>query len=145
MKSRINWVAIIVAAVVYMILGMGWYMAWGDTWLEASGLTLEAAQSGPGWLYAFSFGTAIIFGLALNWLNQRLGARTFADGAKYAFFITITITFLTMMNENNYLMRPMILGIINGLYPVLSISIMGGIIAAMRKSEASAPQARTQS
>lgn len=146
MKSSPNWVAIILAAVVYMILGMGWYMAWGDTWLNASGLTMEQIESqASAWPYVFSFIGAIIFGLTLSWLNNRLGARSFGEGAKYGFIVSIVFVFFSMMNENNYLLRPVTLGIINGLYPVLAISVMGGMIAAMRKSGAPAPQPRTQS
>lgn len=142
--KRIHWPAIILASVLYMALGMAWYGIWAEPWMQYSGITADQAQEGPVTLYVLSFIGAIIYSLTLNWLLLRVGAKGFSDGAKFGLIIGMVFCFITLMNENGYMLKPFALGLINGIYPVLALALMGGLISAWRKSPAEAPMARAQ-
>lgn len=142
MKSRIHWPAIILAAVIYMILGMAWYSAWAEPWMKYTGVTEAQAEDGPAIMYLFSFIGAVIYSLTLNWILMRLGAKNFIEGAKYSMIIGLVFCFITVMNENSYQMKPVELGLINSLYPVLALTVMGGLLAAWRKAPAEPGMAR---
>jgi thiamine transporter ThiT len=127
-----------------MALGMAWYGAWAEPWMKYTGITEAQAKEGPAMMYVLSFLGAIIYALTLNWLLSRLAARGFGDGAKYGFIIGMVFCFITVMNENAYQLKPVELGLINSIYPVIALALMGGLIAAWRKESANAPNPRTQ-
>jgi hypothetical protein len=143
--KRIHWPAIILSAVLYMALGMAWYTLWAEPWMRFTGITDAQAEAGPAMLYLLSFIGSIIYSLTLNWLLLRVGAKGFSDGAKFGLIIGMVFCFITVMNENGYMLKPLGLGLINGLYPVLALSLMGGLLAAWRKAPAAdLSQARPQ-
>ena len=80
-----NWIAILVAAVVNMAIGAGWYGYFAEPWMEGNGFTREQIEAGPHsiWRYRpflpvttdqpIDVGTGMTPLLKANRLAQRLG------------------------------------------------------------------------
>jgi hypothetical protein len=66
---EMNWLAIIVAALVPMVLGFIWYnpKVFGNTWMEAAGMTDEKIKSGNmPVIFGLSFVFSILLAMAMN-------------------------------------------------------------------------------
>jgi uncharacterized protein DUF1761 len=82
----INWIAVVVAALVPMVVGMAWYgRLLGDAWLRAVGKTREEIGSpGPG--YALALAAALLNSILLALLVDWAGADTFGEGLLVGLF-----------------------------------------------------------
>lgn len=145
MKSPINWLSIILGAIVYMAIGMAWYGGlFAGRWMELTGVTEEMAQAAGFMPFVFSFCAAIIYGLLLNWILPRVGARTWIDGFKYGAIIGLGFIFTSGMITYMYAQKTTEHTFIDFMYPVVCLAVQGAIVMAMRKEVAPSPLARMQ-
>ncbi len=89
--------------------------------------------------YVVAFITDLMLGILLSIILPKLGARNFVDGMRYAFLLSFVFVFATGMTTYGFSARPMQLSLIDHLYHVLCISLMGGIIAAWKPKPGRAP------
>ena len=78
-----NFIAILVAALVPMVLGFIWYhpKVFGTVWMQLTGMTEEKAQQGNMFL---KFGLSFVFSFLLAFvLNELVVHDTFIEGAAY--------------------------------------------------------------
>lgn len=68
---EVNWIAIIVAALVPTVIGFVWYTpkAFGNAWMKASGMTEEKIKGGN---MAVIFGVSLLLSLMLAFFIQSL-------------------------------------------------------------------------
>lgn len=168
----INFLALFAAALIPMVLGFIWYhpKLFGNTWMQASGMTEEKMKSGN---MALIFGLSFVFSLILawimnliaihdnfiagalfyetngtmvpaagseaeKWLNQyntlyAASNHTFKHGAFHAAFIAGICLALPIIATNALFERKGFKYIaINAGYWIITLTLMGGIIAAWR-------------
>jgi hypothetical protein len=143
--TRVNWLAVIVSAVVYMAIGMLWYgILFEKAWMEYTGITVEQAEAAGATPYLVSFLNAIIFALMLNWVLPKLGARSAMDGVKYGVVLGLGFIFVTGLTTYGFSQNQTGHAVIDFLYPVVCLAAQGAIIMAWRKAPASAPETRMQ-
>jgi surface polysaccharide O-acyltransferase-like enzyme len=136
---KTNYAAVVVAAVVYWILGAVWYgVVFGKSWMALEHVTEEQARgmANPWLPYAISFLLNLLIAFVLAQLIAWRSANTAARGAALGIFIWIgfvgPITYTTYMYE----MRPGALFAINEFYPLVGLCLMGAILGAWTKKAA---------
>lgn len=126
----VNWVAVIVAAVVPMALGAAWYAQalFGRQWMRAAGRTQEdvtAARRG--------YLVAALAALAMSYVLARLvdyaGATSVGDGLALGVLVWVGFVLTTAAVNGVFAARPLALFAIDGGYHGVSILVMSVILA----------------
>jgi hypothetical protein len=135
--DRINWLAVLVGAVIYYLFGWLWYTVLGNQWLAFLGKTKDQMAMTPGPLIVsavvalvVSFGTAV----ALSHDDDR----TPAHGAQFGLFFGVFFIASMMLQGYMYEGRPIGLWLINAGYAVVGLVILGLLHGAWKKPKAAA-------
>jgi hypothetical protein len=135
---KTNYLAVIVAAVVYWILGAIWFaVLFGKAWIMYEHITDEQMRGPhPVYPYIVSMLLNIVIAYMLSqiclWRNANTAGRGAAVGALLWLGIVGPITFTTYMYE----MRPKEIFAINEFYPLAGLIIMGAIVGGWTKKTA---------
>jgi hypothetical protein len=132
---RTNYLAVVVAAIAYWVLGGVWYGAlFSKPWMDLEHMTAEQANSmNPVLPYIITFILNLLIAYALAQLCIWRNANTVGRGASVGVLVWIgfvgPITYTTYMYE----MRPKELFAINEFYPLAGLVLMGAILGAWKK------------
>ena len=135
---KTNYPAVIVAAVVYWIMGALWFgVLFAKPWMALERMTEEQARSAnPVLPYVISFLLNVLIAYVLAQLCLWRNATTAARGAALGTLLWIgfvgPITYTTYMYE----LRPWQLFAINQFYPLAGLCVMGAILGAWTKKAA---------
>jgi hypothetical protein len=134
--AGLNYLAVVVAAVVAWAAGAGWYMAFGKPWLAALGTTPEKMQAMTGEPRAFlPFIYAFVAELLMAWvlagLIGHLGQVTLRNGVISGAFSWFGFVMPTMLVNNSFARRDWRLMLIDGGHWLLVLVLIGGIVGAM--------------
>ena len=127
--QNLNWLAIIVAAVSAFILGGLWYspLLFAKRWMKETGITEESTRkANMTKIFGLSFVLALIASFFLAMFIGK-GAGAFAGGMA-GFMAGLGWVFTFMGISYLFESRTLVQFIINSLYSVLSLTIMGLII-----------------
>ena len=133
---KTNYLAIVVSAVAYWMLGAVWYgVLFSQRWMALEGITMEQAKSvNPVLPYVITLVLNLLISFVLAqlclWRNANTAARGMAVGVLLWIGIVGPIVFTTYMYE----MRSRELFAINEFYPLLGLCLMGGILGAWTKA-----------
>jgi len=134
-NAGINYWAVLVAGIAYMVLGAVWYspLLFAKTWLAAVGKSedeIKAAHS-PGtyiWAFVASFLTGYGIARIMIWTN----GSSVSDALKIALVIGVCFVLTSFSINDCFEHRRCKLTVINILYHVIGILIIGIIIGAWR-------------
>jgi len=132
---RTNYLAVVVAAIAYWVLGAVWYgVLFNKPWMALEHVTVEQMQgASPVIPYIVSFVLELLIAYSLAQLCIWRNANTASRGASVGVLVWIgfigPITFMTYMFE----MRPHTLFAINEFYPLAGLVLMGTIIGGWTK------------
>jgi hypothetical protein len=135
---RINYPAVVVAAIAYWLLGAVWYgVLFSKQWMTLEQMTIEQAHNvNPTIPYVVSFLLELLIAYSLAQLCIWRNANTIGRGASVGVLVWIgfvgPITLMTYMFE----MRPRALYAINEFYPLFGLVLMGAILGAWTKRTA---------
>jgi hypothetical protein len=130
----VNWWAIIVAAILRMVVGSVWYspIAFVKPWQALTGVTPESMQKGLAraividlvlsLVMAFAIANIVVAGNITGWLN----------GALAGFWLWLGFVVATHLPLWAYENRPLKLIAINAGSNLVSIVLMGALLAAWR-------------
>ena len=104
-EKKINKVAVIVAAIPYVLLGYPWFSIFRDSWFEGGGLTEQQLINGPGFVSAFTvaFIASIVMSYVLAFLIIRTGEQSIARGIKIG--ILVWLGFIVTLLGTRYILR----------------------------------------
>ena len=133
--AGINYLAVLIAAVVSWLAGAVWYMALAKPWLAAIGVTpveMHERRKGPGAFLPFVYGFVanVIIAWVLGGLLGHLGQVTLRNGALSGLFCWGGFVFPTMLVNNRFAMRSPKLLLIDGGYWLVVLVLSGAIIGA---------------
>jgi hypothetical protein len=78
--TDISWLGVIVATIVYMILGALWYgPLFGKSWMRATGFEMPDERPGPE-IYIVPMIAYLVASVATAMLSQATGSSTFGEG-----------------------------------------------------------------
>ncbi len=127
--AHINWLAVVVAALVAFIIGGVWYgPLFGKAWMRLTGLTKDTPGQNP---MALTFGLSAVLNLVIA-----ISLAMFIGGGDLAFGtfagLMAGLTFVAMAFGVVYLFesRPLKLWLINAGYQVVVFTAMGAILGA---------------
>jgi hypothetical protein len=135
---KTNYLAVIVSAIAYWLLGAIWYaVLFRVPWMTLEHVTDEQARAAnPILPYIISFLLNVLIAFVLAQLCIWRGVTTAARGAALGIFLWIgfvgPITYTTYMYE----LRPWQLFAINNFYPLVGLCLMGAILGAWTKKTA---------
>jgi hypothetical protein len=133
---RHNPLAIIVATILYFLLGGVWFTVFKQAWLLDVGRTLEelqAANISPAVTYGSAIITTAILAIFLSWLIQATGPQTLARGVTIAVATWFGVVFTTWATEYAFEARSLRIFFINTGYCLTGMIIMGAVLGAWKK------------
>ena len=139
---KTNYLAVLVAAIVYWVVGGFWFgILFSKPWMALEIMTEAQAHSmNPFLPYLITFGLNLLIAFVLSQICLWRNATTISRGAALGILFWIgfvgPITFTTHMYE----MRPMRLFAINQFYSLVGLFLMGAIIGGWTKKPAPATQ-----
>jgi len=140
MKST-NHFAVVVAAVVFFMLGAGWYTVLADPWAAGVGKTMEQLKTESGGSFvpmAMGFVAILVMFYTLNSLLNRLGDTTAGSGAKIGAFVALGFVAANIALNYAFEMRGVTLWTINSGYVLVGLTLAGAIIGGWRKKAGTA-------
>jgi Protein of unknown function (DUF1761) len=136
--AGMNYLAIVIAAVVAWLAGAGWYMTFGRTWMAALGITpekMEEAKRQPGAYlpFIYAFVAELVMAWVLAGVLGHLGPAqvTFRNGIISGALCWLGFVITTMVVNNGFARRDWRLLLIDGGHWLLVLVLIGAIIGAM--------------
>jgi surface polysaccharide O-acyltransferase-like enzyme len=135
---KTNYLAVIVAAIAYWLLGAIWYgVVFGEAWMALEHMTAEQARSmNPVLPYVITLALNVLIAYALAQICIWRNANTLGRGASVGVLLWVgfvgPVTFTTYMYE----MRPKELYAINQFFPLAGFVLMGAILGGWKKKSA---------
>jgi len=132
----VNWLAILIATLVYMVLGALWYgPLFGKAWMNAIGWDgADEQRPGPG-IYAFPAVAYLIASIATAMLAEASGSDTVGEGLVLGLVVgigyAVTLTMVAVTFDPTKRPAPANLVMITGLYNLVSLVIAGILVSAM--------------
>lgn len=135
-RIRLNYLAIIVAAIVNFLFEAGWYSLFMDTWLGGIGHTREwllATGVNPAFQYGTALVSAAFVATALASVVQLTGAQTWVRGIKAGALLWLGIVLPMWCTEYVFEVRPWSLLCVNAGFWFVGMMLMGAIVGAWKK------------
>ena len=136
--AGVNYLAIVIAAVVAWLAGAGWYMTFGKTWMAVIGLTPEKmaeAKNRPGAFlpFIYAFVAELVMAWVLAGLLGHLGPAqvTLKNGVVSAAFCWLGFVIATMLVNNSFAKRDWRLLWIDGGHWLVVLLLIGAIVGGM--------------
>jgi hypothetical protein len=134
--AGVNYLAIVIAAVVAWLAGAAWYMSLGKFWMAALGMTPEKMaecknRHGAYLPFIYVFVAELVMAWALAGLLGHIGAVTLRGGIISGAFCWLGFVITVIVVNNSFAMRSWRLSLIDGGYWLLVLLLMGAIIGGM--------------
>ncbi|MEK9146565.1 MAG: DUF1761 domain-containing protein [Patescibacteria group bacterium] len=135
MLPTVNYLAVVVAAVASMAIGFAWYSmpVFGKPWVKLLGLTQEAlkkSQKEMGPKYGIMVLASLLMAFVLAVLVKLAWSQTAIGGAKVGALAWLGFVATVGLNSFVFENKPFQLYLINVAYYLVSLVVMGAILAA---------------
>ena len=135
---EINWLSIVLAALVPMVMGFIYYhkALFGKAWMDSIGMTLEKAKEANmplmfGLSFVMSLLVAIFMTQFCNGTGQEGEFDTFKHGIAHGIIISLFLIIPIFVTNGLFEQKSWKNILINAGYWILTLAIMGGIVDAM--------------
>ena len=128
-----NWVAIIVATVVSMVLGALWFspMVFQKPWMAMRVDKTPPSGNASPMLYVITAVGALVSAITLDWIIGLAGVSTLVGGALIGLYAGLGFVAPAILSDNLFNERPFKLYLIVAGFPVVGLLVMGAIIGAL--------------
>jgi len=135
MKPVINYIAVVVSAVAKFTLGAIWYgVLFDQKWMELTGMTeAKAAEANMGVTYGGAFVSYALQAYILAHFVDYAKAQDAKGGAQTGFWLWLGFTFVLLVQGTLFEQRSWTLLFINAGYELVSLLLMGIILASWKK------------
>lgn len=133
-QVTLNYLAIVVCAILTMPLGFLWYgPLFGKTFMKLTGMSGQMTPEGKKQAnvgYAVSLLTAFVMAYILSHFVDYAGATTWMDGMQAGFWSWLGFVVTTNAGGVLWEKRPLGLYVMNMAYYLVTLLVMGAILAA---------------
>lgn len=136
--GEINWLSVVIAAIIPSIMGFAWYspMLFGKAWMDSIGMTEEKARSANmpvimGISLVLAFFMAFFLIANVNGPGQEGEFDTFKHGALHGAIVGIMIVVPTFISNGLFEQKSWKNMLINVAYWTVTLALMGGVLDAM--------------
>ena len=138
---KTNYLAVVVAAIAYWLLGAVWFaVLFTKPWMQLEHFPLEQAAAMKGAAAAFPYIMSFVLNLVIAFVLAQLcawrNATTAARGASLGVLLWIGIVGPITYTTSMYEMRSLNLFLINEGYVLVGLFLMGAILGAWTKKSA---------
>ena len=128
-----NWVAIVVAAVVNMVIGSLWFspLLFQRPWVAMRVDRNPMSGVASPMLYVITAVGALVSAITLDWIIGLAGGRTLTGGAIIGLYAGLGFVAPAILSDNLFNERPFKLYLIVGGFPVVGLLVMGAILGAL--------------
>lgn len=144
---KVNYWAVLVAGLLYWILGAVWYGLFSAPFIRLMRWTPEdlarLEAQGTGKELALAFATSVLTAYVLAHFVRYVGARNFLDGALTGFWAFVGFVLTTNLATVIFEGRPAGLYFISMGYNLVALVLMGVLLAVWRRGEARVPAYQT--
>lgn len=129
--SEINYLAVLVGAVVFMVVGFVWYArpVFGTTWARLIGMSEEQMSGGAGIGFLWTFIGSLVASFVLALVIIAIGGTTFVDGLMAGVLIGVGLVSTAMLSNAIFEGKHLGAWLITSGYQVVTLGIVGGILA----------------
>lgn len=133
MQLHFNWWAVFTAASLGMVIPALWYAPkiFGAKWMSLSGLNEEELK-GQGATYALAALCSMLTAFAMAGFLNFTASQTFAQGALAGLQFWLGFVFTQMLMDYRFAKKSWELTLINVGHSAISMTLMGGILAAWK-------------
>ncbi len=132
MLENVNIIAIIIAAIVSMAIGAGWYSTLANPWIAANGFTdeqkAEVDSGGNPIIYVIAALCHLVMAYILSGIIYHAGGFTIFNGILSAFLIWAGFVLTTMIVNHRFQMKPWSLTAIDAGHYLLVMLAQGAIL-----------------
>ena len=133
----INFMAVLVSSLINMVLGFIWYgPLFGKPWMELTGISqdkiAESKAKGMNMTYDLSGIGALVMAFVLANITGYAQVDTLVEGVQVGFLVWLGFVVTTMLNSVIYDGKPWRLYFINAGYYLVSLVLMGALLAVWR-------------
>lgn len=131
----VNYIAVVIAAVLAMVLGTVWYSkgVFGNAWMKLIGKNESDLEKGNmGALYGTMFVGVLIEAYVLAVFANYAGVSDLMGGVKLGLWAWLGFVATTSLGNSMFEGRPMKLFYINAGYALVNLIVMGGVISLIR-------------
>jgi hypothetical protein len=130
---HINWIALIAAALINMLIGSVWYSksGFGKSWSKVTGRHPGEMANGNLGYALTAIGSMVQVWILLHFVRYA-GALSYIKGAEIGFFLWLGFVAVTSLVHHVFEGRPWRLWQINAGYFLVVLLINGGLLAAWR-------------
>jgi hypothetical protein len=134
-KGGINIWAVLVAAVVYWLLGAAWFTILRDPWLASVGKTMEQLQGAvnAGVAYGVALVSNLIIAYVLGWVVVRTGGQTAVRGITVGALLWVGLVGTTIGTAFIFEGRSLEGFVLTAGYPLVGMLLMGAIVGGWKK------------
>lgn len=127
----INYLAVIVATIVIIVLGAVWYMpaVFGKHWMELAGLSQTAPKQSMLRSYAVTAGTTLLMVYVMAHIIEFAGANSATTGSQTAFWVWLGFVATTSAINYNFEQRPWPLYWLVNAHHLVTFIVAGIILA----------------
>src|SRR5437773_1620513 len=135
--NRINFAAVVVAAIVNWVVQAGWYTMLGEQWAAAAGITAEQiaqAKANPSFVpYITALLANLVIAYVIGIVSLRTGEPTVAHGMRVALVMWMGFVVTNLATGYSFEQRPFALLAINGGSTLIGMLLSGAIVGAWTK------------
>ena len=134
--GKINILAVVVAAVVYWLLGAAWFTVLSKAWLAGIGKTMEQLKQeggSPALAYVVALVCNLIMACVLSWLVIQTGEQTAMRGIGLGALLWMGLVGTSIGTEYVFESRSLQIFAITGGYPLVGLVLMGAIVGGWKK------------
>jgi hypothetical protein len=135
-NGGINIWAVLVAAVVYWLLGAAWFTIFSQPWLASIGKTMEQLHHeavNPGVAYAAALVANLVIAYVLGWVVIKTGEQTAVRGAIIGALLWVGLVGTTIGTELIFEGRSFEGFVLTAGYPLVGMLLMGAIVGGWKK------------
>jgi hypothetical protein len=134
-----NWVAVIIATIVYFAIGFAWYLPstpTGKMWAESTGTTVDPSGPRPNpIIYAFPIISYLVTSIATAMLARRTGTDDIVEGIILGLVVGVgysaALLFTTAAFETKK-PQPWMWALNSSAFNIVSLVVVGVIVALIR-------------
>lgn len=132
---KINIWAVVVAAVLYWLLGAAWFTAMSAPWLTSIGKTMEQLKqeaANPGLAYTVAFLANLVIAYAIGWVTVSTGEQTVMRGVTIGALMWIAFVGSTIGTAYIFEGRSFAGFWLTAGYPLVGMLLMGAIVGGWK-------------
>lgn len=132
--SELNWLAVLVATVVAMVIGSVWYTpgVFGRAWMKSIGVKEKDFMDGSMQPIIFAVVSSFVTAVALGVLVQVLALNSVWQGATFGIFVAVAFLGTNKVMQSQFEKRPLSYNVVTTGADVVTLALMSAILAVWR-------------